>query len=95
MLAAAGLLNGYRATCHWLSLPLIERLGAIPVAERVVIDGNRITAAGVSSGIDCALPLAAILRGEAVAKAIQLQIEYDPQLPFDCGSPSKAPRLAH
>jgi len=73
------------------SLPLLERLGAIPVAERVVIDRNRVTAAGVSAGIDCALQLAAILRGENVAKAIQLQIEYDPQPPFSCGSPSKAP----
>jgi len=91
LLAAAGLLRGYRATCHWLYLPLLKPLGAIPVSERVVVDRNRITAAGVSAGIDCALQLVSLLRGEKAAKAIQLQMEYDPQPPFDCGSPNKAP----
>jgi cyclohexyl-isocyanide hydratase len=72
-------------------LPLLELLGAIPTAERVVVDRNRITAAGVSAGIDCALQLVALLRGQEAAQAIQLQMEYDPQPPFDCGSPRKAP----
>jgi cyclohexyl-isocyanide hydratase len=91
ILGAAGLLNGYRATSHWLFLPLLELLGAIPTKERVVIDRNRVTAAGVSAGIDAALRLVALLRGDKVAQSIQLQIEYDPQPPFDCGSVSKAP----
>ncbi len=92
LLAAAGLLRGYRATCHWVFLPLLEPMGAIPTPERVVIDRNRITAAGVSAGIDCALHLVSLLRGEEAAEAIQLQIEYDPQPPFHCGSANKAPR---
>lgn len=92
LLAAAGLLRGYRATCHWMFLPLLEPLGAIPTPERVVIDRNRVTAAGVSAGIDCALHLVALLRGQEAAEAIQLQIEYDPRPPFDCGSASKAPK---
>jgi len=92
LLAAAGLLRGYRATCHWMFLPLLEPLGAIPTNERVVIDRNRITAAGVSAGIDCALKLVSLLRGQETAEEIQLQIEYDPQPPFNCGSPSTAPK---
>jgi cyclohexyl-isocyanide hydratase len=91
LLGAAGLLTGYRATCHWMYLHLLELLGAIPTAERVVVDRNRITGAGVSAGIDCALQLVALLRGQEAAQAIQLQIEYDPRPPFDCGSPRKAP----
>jgi cyclohexyl-isocyanide hydratase len=91
VLGAAGLLKGYRATCHWMFLHLLELLGAIPTAERVVVDRNRITGAGVSAGIDCALQLVSLLRGQEAAQAIQLQIEYDPQPPFDCGSPRKAP----
>jgi cyclohexyl-isocyanide hydratase len=91
LLAAAGLLRGYRATCHWMFLPLLEPLGAIPIPERVVIDRNRITAAGVSAGIDCALQLVSLLRGQEGAQAIQLQIEYDPHPPFRCGSPNTAP----
>ena len=91
LLGAAGLLTGYRATCHWMYLHLLEPLGAIPTAERVVVDRNRITGAGVSAGIDCALQLVALLRGQEAAQAIQLQIEYDPRPPFDCGSPRKAP----
>ena len=90
MLAAAGLLRGYRATCHWLSLPLLEPLGTIPVAERVVEDRNRMTGAGVSAGIDLGLALAARICGEETARAIQLSIEYDPQPPFQCGSPRVA-----
>jgi putative intracellular protease/amidase len=91
ILAAAGLLEGKRATSHWLALEELGRLGAEPVSERVVFDGKIATAAGVSAGIDMALALAAKLAGEEVAQAIQLGIEYDPQPPFDAGSPDKAP----
>ena len=92
VLAAAGLLDGKRATTHWLAFDELERLGAVPVHERVVFDGKLVTAAGVSAGIDMALTLAARIAGETVAQAIQLGIEYDPQPPFDAGSPEKAPR---
>jgi transcriptional regulator GlxA family with amidase domain len=91
ILAAAGLLSGRRATSHWLALEQLRALGAVPVAERVVFDGKHVTAAGVSAGIDMALALAARIAGEEVAQAIQLGIEYDPQPPFDAGSPQKAP----
>jgi putative intracellular protease/amidase len=91
ILAAAGLLEGRRATSHWLALEELRRLGAEPVAERVVFDGKLVTAAGVSAGIDMALTLAATLATDAVAQAIQLGIEYDPRPPFDAGSPLKAP----
>jgi putative intracellular protease/amidase len=91
ILAAAGLLQGRRATSHWLALEQLRRLGAEPVAERVVFDGKIVTAAGVSAGIDMALALAARIAGDDVAQAIQLGIEYDPEPPFDAGSPAKAP----
>ena len=91
ILAAAGLLEGRRATSHWLALEKLRELGAEPVSERVVFDGKIVTAAGVSAGIDMALALAARVAGEQVAQAIQLGIEYDPQPPFDAGSPQKAP----
>ena len=91
ILAAAGLLDGRRATSHWLALERVGELGAVPVSERVVFDGKIVTGAGVSAGIDMALALAAELAGEEVAQAIQLGIEYDPQPPFDAGSPEKAP----
>jgi len=91
ILAAAGLLDGRRATSHWLALEKLAEMGAEPVSERVVFDGKIVTAAGVSAGIDMALALAAKVAGVAVAQAIQLGIEYDPQPPFDAGSPSKAP----
>jgi transcriptional regulator GlxA family with amidase domain len=91
ILAAAGLLAGKRATSHWLALEELGRLGAQPVSERVVFDGKIATAAGVSAGIDMALALVARIAGEQVAQAIQLGIEYDPQPPFDAGSPDKAP----
>src|SRR5947208_1317838 len=84
------LLKGKRATCHWTAIEHLRPLGATPVSERVVVDGNIITGAGVASGIDFALAVAAILEGEEVAKQIQLQIEYDPSPPFDCGSTAKA-----
>jgi putative intracellular protease/amidase len=91
ILAAAGLLEGKRATSHWLALEQLRELGAEPVSERVVFDGKIVTAAGVSAGIDMALALAAAIAGDEVAQAIQLGIEYDPQPPFDAGSPAKAP----
>jgi putative intracellular protease/amidase len=90
VLAAAGLLQGRRATCHWNSLDRLSAQGVVTVAERVVVDGKLVTAAGVSAGIDMALRLAALIAGEDWAKAIQLSIEYDPQPPFDAGSASKA-----
>lgn len=91
LLAAAGLLQGYKATTHWLSLDLLRELGVEVVAQRVVIDGNRITGGGVTSGIDFGLVIAAELFGETVAQAIQLAIEYNPQPPFESGSPKTAP----
>jgi transcriptional regulator GlxA family with amidase domain len=91
LLGAAGVLDGLRATSHWLHLDRLRELGAEPTSERVVREGKVITAAGVSSGIDMALTLAALEAGDDVAQAIQLAIEYDPQPPFDAGSPSKAP----
>jgi putative intracellular protease/amidase len=92
ILAAAGLLDGRRATTHWLAFDELERLGALPVHERVVFDGKLVSAAGVSAGIDMALTLAARIANDTVAQAIQLGIEYDPQPPFDAGSPEKAPQ---
>jgi putative intracellular protease/amidase len=91
ILAGAGMLAGRRATTHWLAMDLLERLGAVPVTERVVEDGKYVTGAGVSAGIDMALTLAGRIAGEAVAQSIQLGIEYDPQPPYDAGSPAKAP----
>jgi len=92
VLARAGILKGKRATSHWAYRDELATLGAIPVAERVVEDGKIVTAAGVSAGLDMALTLAARVAGEDVAKAIQLGIEYDPDPPFDAGSPEKAPK---
>jgi len=91
ILAAAGLLTGRRATTHWLAHDLLGSFGAVPVAERVVVDGRYATAAGVSAGIDLALDLAARIAGPEVAQTIQLAIEYDPAPPFDAGSPRTAP----
>jgi cyclohexyl-isocyanide hydratase len=90
VLGAAGLLRGYRATTHWLSLDLLPPFGATPVRERVVVDRNRATGGGVTAGIDFGLQLAAELRGEKVAREIQLLMEYDPAPPFDAGSPRSA-----
>ncbi len=90
MLGAAGVLEGLRATGHWAYVDRLAEFGAEPVHERVVFDGKVATAAGVSSGIDMGLALAAEIAGEHTAKAIQLAIEYDPEPPFDSGSPHKA-----
>lgn len=91
LLGAAGLLRGYRATTHWMSLDLLPLLGATSVSERVVRDRDRITSAGVTAGIDMSLTLADELFGAEVAQCIQLAIEYDPSPPFDSGSPRTAP----
>jgi transcriptional regulator GlxA family with amidase domain len=91
VLGAAGLLEGKRATTHWLYLEQLGELGADPVGGRFVEDGKVITAAGVSAGIDMALHLVGREAGPEVAQAVQLGIEYDPQPPFDSGSPDKAP----
>ena len=88
---AAGLLVGKRATTHWRSFELLKYFGAVPIDERVVIDGKLVTAAGLTSGIDGALRVAALLRGDEAAKAIQLELQYAPEPPFDCGSPKTAP----
>ena len=90
VLGAAGLLKGKRATTHWMSHDMLEALGAIPVTERYVIDGNIVTGGGVTAGIDFALAIAADLHGEDVARSIQLTIEYDPAPPFASGSPANA-----
>jgi transcriptional regulator GlxA family with amidase domain len=92
VLAAAGILDGVDATTHWMEMDELRALGAAPTSERVVERGKVITAAGVSAGIDMALRLAELIAGPVVAQAIQLAIEYDPQPPFDSGSPEKAPR---
>ena len=91
LLAAAGLLTGKKATCHWLAHDQLALLGAVPVHQRVVEDGNVITGAGVSSGIDFGLVVAEHLHGARVAQEIQLQAEYDPAPPHDSGSADKAP----
>ena len=90
VLGAAGLLKGYRATSHWSSIDQLALLGAEPVSQRVVRDRNRISGAGVTSGIDFALTLVAEIAGDAVAKSVQLQMEYDPETPFTSGSPHTA-----
>jgi putative intracellular protease/amidase len=90
-LGLAGIVDGLEATCHWGAMERLGALGARPTGRRVVRQGKVITAAGVSSGIDMALRLAAHVAGDDVAQAIQLGIEYDPQPPFDAGSPHKAP----
>ncbi len=91
LLASAGLLTGRRATTHWLALDKLAGLGAVPATERVVTDGKYVTAAGVSAGLDMALALAGKLAGDAVAQSVQLALEYDPQPPYQAGSPATAP----
>jgi transcriptional regulator GlxA family with amidase domain len=90
ILASAGLLNGRRATSHWLAVDALAEYGAIPTRERVVMDGKYVTGAGVSAGIDMALSLVATIQGEEFAQSVQLGIEYDPRPPFNAGSPNTA-----
>ncbi|MEU3727258.1 DJ-1/PfpI family protein [Streptomyces sp. NPDC031705] len=91
LLAAAGLLRGRRATSHWLYLDRLVPFGAEPTGERVVFDGKYVTAAGVSSGLDMGLGLVGRIAGDEYARTVQLMCEYDPQPPYDAGSPEKAP----
>ncbi|MET9613070.1 DJ-1/PfpI family protein [Kitasatospora indigofera] len=91
LLGAAGLLLGRRATSHWISLEHLPAFGALPTAERVVVDGKYATAAGVSAGIDLALELTGRIAGDQTARAIQLVVEYDPRPPYDAGSVATAP----
>ena len=90
LLGAAGLLKGYKPTCHWMWRHYLPQFGAEPVAARVVRDRNRLSGGGVTSGIDFAFTLATELAGEEAARMIQLGLEYDPQPPLDSGSPDKA-----
>ncbi len=91
LLGAAGLLEGKRATTNWLVLEALRQFGAEPIGGRYVLDGKVATAAGVTAGIDMALHLVSLEAGPEVAQAVQLGIEYDPDPPFDSGSPQKAP----
>lgn len=91
VLAAAGLLDGFKAACHWSLYPALEQFSTVtPVRERVVVDGNRVTGGGVTAGIDFGLTLLAAIRGEHAARLTQLMLEYDPAPPYDCGSPDRA-----
>jgi cyclohexyl-isocyanide hydratase len=91
VLGAAGLLRGYKATSHWAVRDILPLLGAEVVAGRVVEDRNRITAGGITSGIDFGLRVGARLFGEDNARLVELILEYDPQPPFGTGNPEKAP----
>ncbi|HSX26525.1 MAG TPA: DJ-1/PfpI family protein [Chlamydiales bacterium] len=93
ILGAAGLLSGLRATTHWAAFDRLHSWGAKPTRARIVEEGKVITAAGVSAGIDMALTLAAKIAGPRLAQSLQLGIEYDPEPPFDVGSPDKADRV--
>lgn len=90
LLGAAGLLKGRRVTTHWTAMDFLPAFGAIPTPERVVEDGNLISGAGVTAGIDAALVVVARLFGERLAQVVQLRMEYDPKPPFDSGSPGRA-----
>jgi cyclohexyl-isocyanide hydratase len=91
VMGAAGLLRGRKATTHWASFHLLEYLGAIPVNARVVEDGNLVSTAGVTAGIDGALRAVALLRGDNIAQEVQLYMQYAPEPPFNCGTPEMAP----
>jgi len=91
VLGAAGLLRGYRATTHWAFLSLLPLFGAEVAQDRVVVDRNRITAGGVTAGIDFGLRVLAEVAGEDRARSVELALEYDPAPPFGCGHPRKAP----
>lgn len=91
VLAAAGLLSGYRATTHWTAMDALSELGAIAVNERVVVDRNRVTGAGVSAGIDLALSLVELIESDECARELQLQVEYYPAPSFNCGGALEAP----
>ncbi len=93
ILGSAGLLRGYKATSYWDTRDVLKELGAIPTKGRVVVDRNRITGGGVTAGIDFGLRIVAKLRSPEYAQAVQLYLEYDPQPPFNAGSPEKAPLL--
>lgn len=92
VLGASGLLKGRKATTHWSAMDYLEDFGAIPVQSRVVVDGNIVTAGGVTAGMDFGLAMIAELLNEKAAQKIQLQMQYDPAPPFDCGTPQKAPQ---
>ena len=92
ILGAAGLLKGYHATSHWMTIDALRELGAMPVNQRVVVDRNRITGGGVTAGMDFGLALVALLRNRTYAEAVQLYLEYDPKPPFSAGSPDTAPK---
>ena len=95
VLGAAGLLKGYKATSHWLTRDVLAEFGAIPTAGRIVVDRNRVTGGGVTAGLDFGLELVAQLRNRDYAEAVQLYLEYDPQPPFDSGTPEKASPLVN
>jgi cyclohexyl-isocyanide hydratase len=90
ILGAAGLLTGHRAVTHWTAMEFLESFGAVPVDDRVVVDGKVVTGGGVTAGVDFGLRLVAEISGEETARAVQLAIEYDPRPPFDCGHPRLA-----
>lgn len=92
VLGASGLLKGRKATTHWSAMDYLPVFGAIPVQSRVVVDGNIVTAGGVTAGMDFGLTMIAELLGEKLAKTVQLQMQYDPAPPYDCGTPEKAPK---
>ncbi|WP_297322518.1 DJ-1/PfpI family protein [uncultured Bartonella sp.] len=91
VLGASGLLHGRKATTHWTAMDYLTVFGAIPVQRRVVVDGNIVTAGGVTAGMDFGLVMIAELLGKKAAQKVQLQMQYAPEPPFDCGTPQKAP----
>ncbi|CAM1629787.1 DJ-1/PfpI family protein [Bartonella apihabitans] len=92
ILGASGLLKGRKATTHWSAMEFLPLFGAIPVQERVVVDGHIITAGGITAGMDFGLVIIAKLLGQETAEKTQLLMQYDPEPPFDCGTPGKAPK---